>query len=55
MLPSGFFPQIVYTPLPELTNFTVEPCRTALGSARRLGISLNQMRKSDCLLGANFT
>lgn len=25
MLLSGFFPQIVYTPLPELTNFTVEP------------------------------
>ena len=55
MLPSGFFPQIVYTPLPELTNFTVEPCRTALGSAGRRGISMNQMRKSDCLLGANST
>ena len=26
MLLSGFFPQIVYTSLPELTNFTVEPC-----------------------------
>ena len=55
MLLAGFFPQVVYTPLRELTNFTVEPCRTSLGTAGRRGIAMNQMRKSDCLLGANFT
>ena len=55
ILLSGFFPQIVYTPLPELTNFTVEPSRTPLGTAGRRGIPMNQMRRSDCLLGANFT
>ena len=34
---SGFFPQTVYTPLPELTNFTAEPCVARLwhcGSTR---------------------
>ena len=30
MLLSGFFPQIVYTPLRELTNFTMEPRRRRL-------------------------
>ena len=56
MLLSGFFPQIVYTPLRGLTNFTVEP-RVARLSALpvNVGISRNQMRKSDCLPDANFT
>ena len=31
---SGFFPQLVYTPLPELTNFTVEPCAARLSAMR---------------------
>ena len=31
---SGFFPQTVYTPLPELTNFTVEPCVARLLTLR---------------------
>ena len=34
MLLSGFFPQIVYTPLPELTNFTVKPCVAQLLALR---------------------
>jgi len=34
MLLSRFFPQIVYTPLPELTNFTVEPCVARLLALR---------------------
>ena len=29
--------------------------RTALGTAHRRGIPMNQMRKSGCLLGENFT
>ena len=34
MLLSGFFPQIVYTPRPELTNFTLEPCAARLSALR---------------------
>ena len=29
--------------------------RTALGAAGQRGVSMNQRRKTDCLLGANFT
>jgi hypothetical protein len=44
MLLSGFFPQIVYTPLRGLTNFTVEPRVTRLSA---LPVNVGISKESD--------
>ena len=44
MLLSGFFPQIVYTPLRGLTNFTVEPRVARLLALR---VNAGNFKESD--------